>query len=122
MDFGFLRTMRVGLALLIFINILPGRARTPIAPPVVREETLNSDVGWSVFTAGKVVATLKSPENNPGGLAEIITTARSQGFASLLFKVQDDFHSYFDPHSLCSSRILRTVDENIRHRRIEIDF
>jgi Protein of unknown function (DUF3108) len=78
-------------------------------------------VDWSIFTAGRVVATLVNP--GEGAIpSQITTTARSQGFASLLFRVQDTFNSFFNPQTLCSNRITKTISENSRHRQIDVVF
>lgn len=121
MDFRLSGILKAGLALLVFANTYVGSAQTPIRSPFQRGETLTYEVGWSVFTAGKVVARLSSADTSDG-LAEITTTARSQGFASVLFKVHDDFHSFFNPQTLCTQRISKTVEENKKHRQIEIAF
>ncbi len=85
-------------------------------------ETLTYDVKWSVFDAGKVVATLESSKNDRGDDYEVTVTARSHGFASLLFNVQDEFHSFFDPETACSRRISKKVNEGSRHREMDIVF
>src|SRR5690242_11574718 len=111
MNFRLSRIVCVCIALLIPANTNLGRAQTPSLPMFPPGETLTYDVEWSIFTAGRVVATLVDP--GQGAMpSETTTTARSQGFASLLFKVQDTFDSFFDPHSLCSTRITKTIREN----------
>jgi len=67
------------------------------------------------------VATLVNP--GQGAIpSKITTTARSQGFASLLFRVQDTFDSFFNPQTLCSNRITKTISENSRHWQIDVVF
>lgn len=108
-------------ALLIPANANLRAAQSPALPPFPRGETLTYDVEWSIFTAGNVVATLVDP--GQGAMpSEISTTARSQGFASLLFRLQDTFNSFFDPQTLCSNRITKMISENSRHREINIVF
>lgn len=99
----------------------PGQAQAPGGPPFAPAETLTYEVDWSVFRAGKIVAQLVGSSAGTGP-AEIITTARTQGVASLLYKVQDDFHSYFDPQTLCSRRISKKVNEGSRRREMELAF
>lgn len=91
------------------------------AEPFTPGEKLTYNVNWAVFPAGKVTATFLGPQG-PGGDDEILTTARSQGIVSLLYGVQDTFHSFFDPRTLCSRRITKVVNQGSRHRRIEIVF
>ncbi len=112
----------LGLALLPNFAALPARA--PEAPPAAFApgETLTYDVTWSIFPAGKLTATLLDDSKDPGKNYEVKTTAISQGFVSLLFNVNDEFHSFFDPNTLCSHRIRKSVNEGRRHRRTEISF
>src|SRR5438477_269473 len=109
-----------GLAILTPINL--GRAQSPGPPPFAPGETLTYDVDWAIFTAGQVVATLEDPGKNGPAPSKISASARSQGFASLLYKVQDDFDAFFDPQTLCSRQISKKVIENGRHREINITF
>src|SRR5579862_132373 len=121
MNLRFSRIVGVGIALLILANSNHGRAQAPSLPPFPPGETLTYDVEWSIYTAGSVVARLVDPGR--GAMpSEINTTARSQGFASLLFKVQDSFDSFFEPRTLCSGRISKKINENSRHREVDIVF
>src|SRR5581483_3156590 len=90
--------------------------------PYTPGETLTYDVSWSVFPAGQVTATLT--KTREGGRDELLalTTARSQGFVSLLFTVQDEFRSFFDPDSNCSRRISKKINEGRRHKETAIVF
>jgi Protein of unknown function (DUF3108) len=85
-------------------------------------ETLNYDVNWSVFPAGKLTATLRKDQDGPGDAYKITTTADSQGFVSLLYKVQDQFQSVFNPQTLCSVEISKQINEGRRHRITKITF
>jgi hypothetical protein len=85
-------------------------------------ETLTYDVAWSIFPAGRVVATLLSPGKNGETAYEVKTTAESRGVVSLLYDVEDEFHSFFNPSTLCSERITKKVHEGRRHRQTEIKF
>jgi len=110
----------LGLALLTAINL--GRGQSPEPPPFAPGETLTYDVDWAIFAAGQVVATLEDPGKNGHAPSKIAASARSQGFVSLLFKVHDDFDSYFDPQTFCSQWISKKVIENSRHREFNITF
>ncbi len=122
MNFRLPRILCTTLTVFIFTTINLGRAQSPAPPPFAPGETLIYDVDWAIFTAGRVVATLVGSDQDGSAPSEIITTARSQGFASLLFKVQDEFDSFFNPRTLCSQRITKKVSENNRHREINIIF
>jgi Protein of unknown function (DUF3108) len=80
-------------------------------------ETLNYDVNWSVFPAGKITATLSEDKDGPDDSYVITTTANSQGFVSLLYNVHDEFHSVFNPQTLCSIKISKQINEG-RHKRL----
>ncbi|MCL5005383.1 MAG: DUF3108 domain-containing protein [Acidobacteria bacterium] len=85
-------------------------------------ETLTYDVSWSIFHAGEVTATLsKDPEGSRNAFV-VKTTARSEGFVSILYKVRDDFESVFDPETLCSLEISKQINEGRRHRDAKIMF
>ena len=49
-------------------------------------------------------------------------TADSTGVVALLFRVQDRFNSYFDAHSLCSSKLMKHTEEGSHWRDTEITF
>jgi len=85
-------------------------------------EKLTYDVLWSIFPAGEVSATLRSVDRGPGDAYEVTTTGRSQGFVSLLYDVQNEFHSLFDPQTVCSRSISKKINEGRRHKETRIVF
>jgi len=85
-------------------------------------ETLTYNVNWSVFPAGKLTVTLSRDKDRPGADYVIKTTANSQGFVSLLYKVQDEFQSVFNPQTLCSIEISKQINEGSHHRITKITF
>jgi hypothetical protein len=85
-------------------------------------ETLTYDVTWSVFPAGQVIATLLGPGKKGETGYEVKTTAESRGFVSLLYEVEDEFHSFFNPNTLCSEKITKSIHEGRRRRQTEINF
>lgn len=99
-----------------------GQSAEQPAVPFSPGESLTFDVTWSVFRAGEVTATLRSSDDGPRDAYEVTTTARSQGFVSLLFNVQNEFRSLFDPTTLCSSRITKRINEGRRHKETSIVF
>lgn len=90
--------------------------------PFTPGEKLTYNVNWSIFPAGKVTATLSRDKNNPDDAYVITTTARSKGFVSLLYKVQDEFRSVFNPETLCSIQISKKINEGHRHMQTKIQF
>lgn len=119
-----LKSVRVlSLVLLALVCLSPDAKSAEQAPvPFSPGEKLTFDVTWSVFRAGEVTATLSSIDESPHKAYEVTTTARSQGFVSLLFDVQNEFRSMFDPTSLCSSRITKKINEGRRHKDTSIVF
>ncbi|TAM83572.1 MAG: DUF3108 domain-containing protein [Acidobacteria bacterium] len=91
-------------------------------PPFSPGETLTYDVNWSVFPAGKVTATLSRNQRGHGNFYLVTTTANSQGFASLLYKVDDKFQSVFNSETLCSIQIFKQINEGRRHKITKITF
>lgn len=85
-------------------------------------EALTYDINWSVFPAGKLTATLSRDKHGPRDAYVIKTTADSQGFVSLLYKVQDEFQSVFNPQTLCSIEISKRINEGTHHRITKITF
>ncbi len=92
------------------------------ARPFSPGETLTYDVNWSVFPAGRLTATLSKNEEGSGDSFVVTTTAQSQGFVSLLYRVQDKFRSVFNPDTLCSVQISKEINEGHRHKITKITF
>jgi hypothetical protein len=99
-------------------------AQTPAARalPFAPGETLKYDVTWSVFPAGQVIATLKQLGEGPQDAYEIDTRAESSGFVSLLFDINNHYRAVFDPSTLCSREIYKTINEGRRHKQTHIVF
>jgi hypothetical protein len=85
-------------------------------------ETLNFEVTWSIFPAGEVTATLSKVRDRGAEAYEIRSTARSLGFISLLFKVENEYRAYSKPDTLCSFRIAKKIHEGLRQKETEIIF
>jgi hypothetical protein len=120
-----LRRSRIAVAI-VFIAILgseDGAQAVEHKPrPFSPGETLTYDVSWSLFPAGKLTATLSRDRHGPRDADVIKTTADSQGFAALLYKVQDEFQSVFNPQTLCSIEISKQINEGSHHRMTKITF
>jgi hypothetical protein len=98
-------------------------SRTPLPPaPFASGETLTYDLTWRIFPAGTVTATLTRSGLGPQDPYEVRTTAQSRGFVSLLYSVQDEFRSSFNPETTCSYRISKRINEGRRHKQTEIIF
>ena len=115
------RVVALALVALATPALRNARAQETAAPYTLGEK-LTYDVTWSIFPAGEVSAILKNSGQGPGDWYEVTTTGRSQGFVSLLFNVQDEFRSLFDPRTVCSERISKKVNEGRRHKTTEIVF
>jgi len=109
------------LALLALANPLLSAPQERVLP-FWPGERLVYDVTWSVFTAGKVAATLAGESEESKDNYTVTTTAQSQGFVSLLFSVQNEFRSSFNRQSLCSERMSKKINEGRRHKETEIVF
>lgn len=122
MDCRSVRFLLVTVSLLGLAHPRLGRAQAASPAPLAPGETLAYDVYWSIFPAGELVATLLRDAGNGQAPDHIKTTARSQGFVSLLFNVQNEFHSYFDPQTLCSRRMSKKINEGRRRKETELVF
>jgi len=118
----FERTFLLAFTALPLCCLSRGRAQERKPEPFVPGETLNYEVTWSVFSAGEVTAALRKVHNSAQDAYEVETTARSKGFASVLFKVQNDFNSLFEPERVCSLKILKQINEGRRHKESQIVF
>ena len=119
--YSLLKVGGLTLAVLALLNPLLPAAQEK-ALPFEPGERLTYDVTWSIFAAGTVSATLQSEGQESKDHYTVTTTARSQGFVSLLFDVQNEFRSFFDPRTLCSERISKKINEGRRHKETEIVF
>lgn len=81
-------------------------------------QTLRYEAEYRFWTAG--VATLRVERN--GNQEHVIGTADSTGVVALLFRVQDRFNSYFDAHTLCSSKLVKHTEEGSHWRDTAINF
>jgi hypothetical protein len=111
-----------GLALAVLALANPplfAQAKTASFQP---GESLTYDVTWSIFRAGTVTATLQDGNQGLKDSYTVVTTAQSEGFVSLLFNVQNEFRSLFNPQTLCSERISKKINEGRRHKETEIVF
>lgn len=114
--------IRVSLTLIALAIRGPGRAQEARPSPFGPGETLTYEIRWSVFSAGEVVAALSKSGEGAGDPYEVKTSAHSRGFASLLFKVDDEVHSRFDPGTVCSQQISKKINEGRRHKDIRVVF
>lgn len=75
-------------------------------------------VEWHMFTAGTAKVMLQAA----GAEQHVTATAVSTGFVSALYKVNDHFEAFFDPHKFCSLRVSKNSEESSRARQVELRF
>jgi hypothetical protein len=75
-------------------------------------------VEWHMFTAGIAKVTLQAA----GGEQHVTATAVSSGFVNALYRVNDHFEAFFDPHKFCSLRVSKHSEEGSRARQVELRF
>ena len=113
----------IGLAVLLLAIGSSGAERPQSSPlPFSPGETLTYDLSWQVFSAGQVVASLSRFREGSKDSYEAKATAQSRGFVSLLYNLQDEFHSFFNPETLCSESISKRINEGRRHKNTRIVF
>lgn len=112
------------LAFLTGCAVLAAPAMPASAPPAPLRpgETLTYNVTWSVFPAGQVVSTLKQIGSGPQDAYAVNVTARSDGFVSLVYRINNVYHAVIDPETLCSRQIEKTINEGRRHKQTHIVF
>ncbi len=74
---------------------------------------------WKWWDAG--VATLRI-DRDSSGMQRVTATAKSKGFVGTFFRVNDQFESWFDPRTFCSSFVSKRTEEGRRKRNVEIRF
>jgi len=111
----------VGLYPGLYSSLDRGQAEEPGSLPFAPGETLTYDMSWGVFPAGQIVAVSSVVNGKPDDY-QVKATATSRGFVSLLYPVNDEFRSTFDPRTLCSQRIDKRVSEGRRHLDTHIVF
>lgn len=122
MFFYLLRRLRVSFILFLLCGLAFASSPAPETLPFAPGETLTFNVTWSIFPAGQVVTTLKQIGEGPRDAYEIDGTARSAGYVSLLFNIDNTYHAVFNPRTLCSQRISKTINEGRRHKQTHIVF
>lgn len=75
-------------------------------------------VEWHLFNAGTAKVSLDSSGNQE----HVTATAESAGVVNALFKVNDHFEAFFDPHTFCSLRISKHTEEGSHSRQSEASF
>jgi hypothetical protein len=75
-------------------------------------------VEWHMLTAGTAKVTIQAD----GAEQHVIATAVSSGFVNALYKVNDHFEAFFDPHKFCSLRVSKHSEEGARARQVELRF
>ena len=106
---------------LLYITLGAGKAQNP-SDAFGPGETLTYDVLWTVFRGGEVTAALREVGPPGHGTDQVTTTARSEGFVSLLFPVEDIFHANFNTQTLCSQSITKNIAEGRRRKDTRIVF
>ena len=113
----------VQLAVFASLCVASLNAGEPALPrPFSPGERLIYAVTWSVFDAGDVTASLQRATAQGRDEDEIVTTARSHGFVSMLYALNDEFRSRLNPDTMCSSGISKRVVEGRRRKQTEIVF
>jgi hypothetical protein len=88
-------------------------------PPDYRfpdDQTYVYAIEWHMFKAGTAAVKL----NSMGNEQRVSATADSAGVVTALFKVHDLFDASFDPHSFCSLRVSRHIEEGARQRSMDL--
>jgi hypothetical protein len=121
MEIPKLRLVSALLLILLLITVAAGRAQNA-HDPFTPGETLTYDVMWTVFRAGEVTSTIAAGTEGKHEVNQITATARSEGFVSLLFAVDNVFRATSSRQTFCSETIVKNVSEGRRHKDTQIVF
>ncbi len=75
-------------------------------------------VEWHLFNAGTARVGLQAD----GAEQHVTATAVSSGVVNTLYKVNDRFEAFFDPHKFCSLRVLKHSEEGSRAKQSDLRF
>jgi len=75
-------------------------------------------VEWHLFSAGIARVGLQVTGNQQ----HVTATAVSTGVVNALYKVNDRFEAFFDPHRFCSVRVSKHTEEGSHARQSELSF
>ena len=81
-------------------------------------QTFVYGVEWHLFNAG----TAKVGIRGDGPQQHVTASAVSGGVISTLYKVNDQFDAFFDPHRFCSARVSKHIEEGSRTKQSELNF
>jgi hypothetical protein len=81
-------------------------------------QTYVYSVEWHLFSAGTASVKL----GLDAGQQHVTAIANSAGVANALYKVQDHFEAFFDPHTFCSQRVSKHTEEGSHARQSELRF
>lgn len=83
-------------------------------------QTLVYSAEWRVFNAG--TATLRLEPTAAGQEVRVLGAADAAGTVALLYHVRDRYESFFNPASLCSKSISKSMEEGLRRVNATIGF
>jgi hypothetical protein len=81
-------------------------------------QTLAYDVEWRLLTAGTATLRMQTSGNDE----RVTATADSTGVFSVLYPVHDRFDAQFDPHTFCSTSVVKHTEEGFRRLDTSIRF
>jgi len=104
------------------LTISAGPMATVVPPPpnyrFPNGQTYVYGVEWHLFNAG----TAKVGLQGEGAEQHVTATAVSAGVVNMLYKVNDRFEAFFDPHKFCSLRVLKHNEEGSHSKQSELHF
>jgi hypothetical protein len=81
-------------------------------------QTFVYGIEWHMFNAG----TARTGLHADGNQKRITSTAVSAGVVNVLYKVNDRFEAFFDPHTFCSLKVIKHIEEGSHSRESELQF
>lgn len=102
------------------ISAAPSSAIVP-PPPNYKfpdDQTYVYGVEWHLFNAGTARVGLHADGNQQ----HVTSIAVSAGVVNALYKVNDRFEAFFDPHTFCSQSVVKHIEEGSRSRQSDLHF
>jgi hypothetical protein len=113
----------VALAVFLSAALAPAQQTPPLpAPPASysfpQKETLHYSVDWRVFPAGVANIHVESDANQ----VHVTAYGNSIGAVNLIFRVKDQFDSWFNRQTGCSTQFAKQIQEGRRSNTTDLRF
>lgn len=120
-----MRTLTVALMMLLGLSLWAqngGSSYTSKEPAFQEGEWLKFRLHYGILNASYATLHVKSDTIKDVPVYHVVGRGKTTGFASIFFKVDDTYESYFGKEDGKPYRFIRKIDEGGYTKNIEIDF